>query len=123
MSSAEVHVEEGQYAPRIMCSAKAYPGTSHLSHVHRYSSLTWHVLNFNILFFSFLFTTEPSYIWIRNGEMIAKTNALIMNKPMQHADGGLYICIAKNKHGNHSAETNINILCKYNAVCILFSIL
>uniref|UniRef100_A0A336JZG9 CSON005257 protein n=1 Tax=Culicoides sonorensis TaxID=179676 RepID=A0A336JZG9_CULSO len=57
---------------------------------------------------------EPSYIWIRNDEVIAKGNALIVNKPMQHADAGIYSCIAKNKHGNGTAEANINIRFKPN---------
>lgn len=59
---------------------------------------------------------EPSYIWIRNDEIIAKGNALLVNKPMQHADAGVYTCIAKNKHGNGSANANINILCEYGFI-------
>lgn len=61
---------------------------------------------------------EPSYIWIRNDEIIAKGNALLVNKPMQHADAGVYTCIARNKHGNGSADANINILCEYSFIHI-----
>lgn len=61
----------------------------------------------------YFYLLEPSYIWIRNDEIIAKGNALLVNKPMQHADAGVYTCIARNKHGNGSANANINILCEY----------
>lgn len=61
----------------------------------------------------YFYLLEPSYIWIRNDETIAKGNALLVNKPMQHADAGVYTCIARNKHGNGSANANINILCEY----------
>lgn len=63
---------------------------------------------------------EPSYIWIRNDEIIAKGNALLVNKPMQHADAGVYTCIARNKHGNGSADANINILCEYSFIHSIF---
>ncbi|XP_055692645.1 hemicentin-1 isoform X4 [Lutzomyia longipalpis] len=57
---------------------------------------------------------EPTYEWRRLGNVIAKGNALIVNKAMQRSDSGPYTCISFNRHGNHSAETVLNVLYRPN---------
>ncbi|XP_055703740.1 hemicentin-2 isoform X6 [Phlebotomus papatasi] len=57
---------------------------------------------------------EPTYEWRRLGQVIAKGNALIVNKAMLRLDSGPYTCISFNRHGNHSAETIMNVLYRPN---------
>lgn len=39
---------------------------------------------------------------------------------MTREDDGDYECISVNKHGNHSAVTRMNVLCKYIYECRRF---
>ncbi|GAB0099475.1 Immunoglobulin [Sergentomyia squamirostris] len=57
---------------------------------------------------------EPTYEWRRSGAVIAKGNALIVNRGMQRSDSGPYTCISFNRHGNHSAEAIMNVLFRPN---------
>ncbi|XP_059622571.1 hemicentin-2-like isoform X2 [Phlebotomus argentipes] len=57
---------------------------------------------------------EPTYEWRRQGQVIAKGNALIVNRGMHRSDSGLYTCISFNRHGNHSAEASMNVLFRPN---------
>lgn len=56
---------------------------------------------------------EPSYEWHRLKQVIAKGNVLYMYRNMTKADDGPYVCTSFNKHGRHTAEIHVNVLCKF----------
>uniref|UniRef100_A0A182QG96 Ig-like domain-containing protein n=1 Tax=Anopheles farauti TaxID=69004 RepID=A0A182QG96_9DIPT len=58
---------------------------------------------------------EPAFYWSRNGEIIAKGSALIVDDVLQRSDAGRYTCTAFNKHGNHSTDAFIDI--HYKPTC------
>ena len=55
---------------------------------------------------------EPAFYWTRNGEIIAKGSALIVDDVLERSDAGKYTCTAFNKHGNHSTDAYIDIHCE-----------
>ncbi|XP_037908053.1 uncharacterized protein LOC119649806 isoform X3 [Hermetia illucens] len=55
---------------------------------------------------------EPLYEWQFNGSVITRGSALIINHKMAKSDAGAYECFAYNKHGRHSAVTNITVTYK-----------
>ncbi|KXJ84174.1 hypothetical protein RP20_CCG018065 [Aedes albopictus] len=56
---------------------------------------------------------EPEFSWWRNAVNIVNGSSLIVNTVMQRSDAGVYTCVASNKHGNHSTDAVIDILCTY----------
>uniref|UniRef100_A0A182KGE6 Ig-like domain-containing protein n=1 Tax=Anopheles christyi TaxID=43041 RepID=A0A182KGE6_9DIPT len=58
---------------------------------------------------------EPAFYWSRNGEIIAKGSALIVDDVLERSDAGKYTCTAFNKHGNHSTDAYIDI--HYKPTC------
>nr|XP_040240031.2 uncharacterized protein LOC120960126 isoform X1 [Anopheles coluzzii] len=58
---------------------------------------------------------EPAFYWTRNGEIIAKGSALIVDDVLERSDAGKYTCTAFNKHGNHSTDAYIDI--HYKPTC------
>uniref|UniRef100_A0A182P6J4 Ig-like domain-containing protein n=1 Tax=Anopheles epiroticus TaxID=199890 RepID=A0A182P6J4_9DIPT len=58
---------------------------------------------------------EPAFYWSRNGEIIAKGSALIVDDVLERSDAGKYTCTAFNKHGNHSTDAYIEI--HYKPTC------
>ncbi|XP_035904033.1 hemicentin-1 isoform X2 [Anopheles stephensi] len=58
---------------------------------------------------------EPAFYWARNGEIIAKGSALIVDEGLRRSDAGKYTCTAFNKHGNHSTDAYIDI--HYKPTC------
>ncbi|XP_052903078.1 hemicentin-1 [Anopheles moucheti] len=58
---------------------------------------------------------EPAFYWARNGEIVAKGSALIVDEGLRRSDAGKYTCTAFNKHGNHSTDAYIDI--HYKPTC------
>lgn len=122
----------GSNSSRRICATKVFLFSQITS---RYSFtdkplLTWALLGLGLfphLFINkihtFVCRLESSYLWIRNDEIIAKGNNLLINKPLQHTDAGVYTCIARNKHGNTSVNVNINVLCEYLIISSLLFVL
>lgn len=62
---------------------------------------------------------EPSFEWRQNDAVVAKGNALIVNKAMKRTDAGNYTCVAFNKHGRQSTDVFMNITCKFISFILL----
>lgn len=52
------------------------------------------------------------YQWYRNGKQLNDGQIFQKYEKLTRDDGGEYMCIATNKHGNKTAVLNISILCE-----------
>ena len=52
-----------------------------------------------------------TYSWWHGSEQVSTGEALMLDYSMTREKGGVYKCVAQNKHGNISTETFINVLC------------
>lgn len=55
---------------------------------------------------------EATYEWRRKDRIISRQNVLILSNDVTRADDGIYFCEATNKHGMHSASTQMNVQCE-----------
>lgn len=53
-------------------------------------------------------------MWKRHDKVVAKGNVLQINQNVTREENGVkFECIASNKHGSNTAESILNVMCKY----------